>query len=232
MRGYLGVTGGIIGLGCLLAVLAGTAGGASNSKRVVFLVTLEATVTKDWNTVTEATVDGCPRSTRATGHWAVTLRSARPTRVVVTVAAKRVYYSPTLLRSVSGELVRTGSQTIRTLDPCPNRTIRAGCARARRSVSGGRFRFYRSAQNEIAFRPTVLPQAQTSCRAESAIVRAIRPGLQRAQGAVAEEAFADSRVQGQTATGSSEVTTELDAAESGRVLERVRWALTFKRSRN
>jgi hypothetical protein len=196
---------------------------------VVFRVTLDATVTKDWNTVTEATVEGCPRSTRSIGRWAIKLRSARPTRVFVTVTAKRVYYSPTLLRLVSGELVQTGSRTIRTLDPCPNRTVRAACPRVRQSVSGGRFRFFRSAKDEIAFRPARLPVAQTGCRAESATVRAIRPGLQAAQGAIAEQALADPRVKGQTAMGSSEVTTDLDAAEVGRVIERVRWALTFKR---
>jgi hypothetical protein len=62
-------------------------------------------------------------------------------------------------------------------------------------------------------------------------VRALRPGLQAAQGELSEAALANPRIPNQTAFGSVEVTTDLDGEETGTVVERVRWELTFTRKR-
>jgi hypothetical protein len=59
LRRHLRLTGGVV-LAGLLAFVAGAADGASQAKRVAFRVTLETTVTKEWNAVTETTVNGCP----------------------------------------------------------------------------------------------------------------------------------------------------------------------------
>jgi hypothetical protein len=60
-------------------------------------------------------------------------------------------------------------------------------------------------------------------------VRALRLGLQQAQGELSEAALANPRIRSQTASGSAEVETDLDAEEVGRVVERVSWRLTFTR---
>jgi hypothetical protein len=88
-------------------------------------------------------------------------------------------------------------------------------------------RFFRSRRNEITFRPATLPRAGTACPGESAAVRAFRPGLRDAAGQISEGALA--RGAAQTAFASASATTDLEGAETGRVVEGVRWTLTFKR---
>jgi hypothetical protein len=181
MRGYVRVTCGF-GLACLLAFLAGTAAGASAPKRASFRVTLDATVTKDWNTLTESSENGCPTSRRSIGHRTVRLRSAKPSTVVVTFGAGRVSYSPAVVGFLSTEVKQSGSKTTRVQVPCRSSTVHATCRGTRRAVAGGRVRFFRSAHDELSFHPTRLPEIATTCLSESAAVRAIRPGLQGAPG--------------------------------------------------
>jgi hypothetical protein len=58
-------------------------------------------------------------------------------------------------------------------------------------------------------------------------VRSIRPGLRDAEGRISEVALAGGA--GQTAFASSEVATDLEGAETGQVVERAHWSLTFAR---
>lgn len=229
-RGYLGVTGGAA-LICLLAFVAGAAHGASQAKRVAFRVTLKATVVKDWNTVIEATQDGCLTRTHSVGRRTVRLRSARPTTIFVTFGKGRVSYSPKIVRFVRIELAQNGNRTAKILAPCEPRTTHVLCAPKRRALSGPRFAFFRSARNEISFRPARLPELPSACPGESASVRSIRPSLRDAQGELSEAVLANPRIQTQTAFATAEVTTDLEGQESGRVIERVSWELTFTRKR-
>ena len=98
-------------------------------------------------------------------------------------------------------------------------------------MSGASFRFFRSARDELSFRAARLPELSNGCPPESSEVRGIHPGLEEAQGGLSEAALANSRIPNQTATGSAEVTTDLEDQETGRVVERVRWELTFTRRR-
>lgn len=218
---------GVVGL---LAVLAATAAAASQPKRALFRVTVKATVTKSWNTVTQTTLDGCPAARRSVGRRTITLRSARPTPVVVTSGTNRVFYSPPGVRFVTVRVAHTGSRTTQILAPCASRTIRSVCAPLRRSVSDWKTGFFRSGRNEVSFRPKRLPSITSACPGESVDVREIEPGLEEAEGEVSERAFFNPRIGGQAAHGSVEVTTDLEGAEEeGRVVERVNWALTFTR---
>jgi hypothetical protein len=224
MRGYFSVTCGF-GLVCLLAFLAGTAVGAAEPKRESFRVTFEGRVAKDWDTVKETTENGCPTSRRSVGHRTVSFRSARPSTVMVTFENGRVSYSPAVVRFLTMEIKQSGSRTTRVEMPCRAGNVHVACRRMRRVVAGARVRFFRKARDELAFYPSRLPQIATTCPSESATVRAIRPGLQQALGGISEAALASRRAQ--TGLGSSEVTTDLDGAEKGQVVERVHWALTF-----
>jgi hypothetical protein len=230
MRRYFSVTGGTV-LAGLLAFLAGTADGASQPKRVAFRVTLNATVTKDWNSVIDSIENGCPISQRSVGRRIVRLRSARPTTVLVTLGNGRVSYSPAVVRYVRAELSLSGSRTTTVQAPCNPRTTHTRCTHLRRAVGGWRFGFFRSARNEISFRSARLPAFSMACPRESSGVRGIRPGLQDAQGELSEPALMNPRTPTQTAIGTSEVEADLEGAEAGRVVERVRWELTFTRKR-
>jgi hypothetical protein len=231
MRGQLKLSAGIVLVG-LLAFVAGTAHGAAQPTRVAFHVTLKATVAKNWNAVTESTVNGCPTSLRSVGRRVVTLQSKRPTTVLVTFRNKRmVSFAPAAVRFLAGDVVQTGSKTTTVMAPCTPSTTRSNCARRHRAVRGLRFGFFRSARNEISFRRAPLPGFAAGCPPELPQVRAIQSGLEEADGEISEEALADPRVRTQTATGSAEVETDLEDEAKGRVVERVSWKLTFTRKR-
>jgi hypothetical protein len=218
-------------IACLLAFAAGTADGASGANRASFSVTLQGTVTKEWNTTAQATEDGCPVSIHSVGRRVAKLRSARPTTVVATFADGRVSYSPALVRHVVVDATQSGTQTTRVQTPCRKRSVNTRCRRAHRAVGGGTFRFFRSARDEISFHNVRLVGTRSSCPRESSRVRAIMPGLRAARGELSEVALMNPRSPSQTALASAEAETILDGAETGRVLERMSWQLTFTRKR-
>jgi hypothetical protein len=79
MKALLGITCGTV-LVCGFAVVQAS---ARETKRAVLQVTVRATVSKNWNAVTETMQGDCPASVHSTGRRKVVLRSARLTRVVV-----------------------------------------------------------------------------------------------------------------------------------------------------
>jgi len=213
----------------LLAALGASARDATSSRRSVLKVTLHATVTKKWNTVTHTTLSGCDVSIHSVGTRKVTLRSKRPTKVAVASGSGRVSYKPAAVRYVTAEVSGSGDQTTKYEPPCQQPAEHVDCPRVNKVVSGAILRFFRSKRNEISFRPSLLPDVGGSCPFQSATVRGIRPGLHQAQGELAEAALTNPRVPGQTAIASADVDSELDGDEEGTVTERVRWTLTFAR---
>src|SRR5262245_54937357 len=211
------------GLAPGIAALAGAAD-AARPTRAVFDVTIRATVTKDWNAAVESMEDGCNVVRRSVGHRTVTLRSSRPTRIVVTLRSGKASFSPSAVRFVTAKVVQSGENSTRK-EPCGSGTVRERCRTVTRRAEGRSFRFFRSTRNTISFRPATLPGARTSCPNESPAVREVRPALRDAGGQMAEAALA--RGIGQTAFASSVVTTDLEGAETGQVVERVHWSLTF-----
>jgi hypothetical protein len=212
---------------CLLSVGGVSAREGAQAKRALLQVTLQATVTKSWNTLTETRSGGCDVSIHSVGSRKIVLRSARPTRVVVTSGGGRVSYRPAAVRLVRAEVTASGSQTTKFGAPCTNPTERVVCRRSRRVVKGMTFRFVRSRRNEISFRQVRLPTVSSSCPRQSAQVLAIRPGLHQAQGELSERALTNPRVPGQTALASADIDTDFDGDETGNASERVRWSLTF-----
>jgi len=215
-----------IGLVCAIAILAGSAD-AARPTSATFAVTLQATVTKDWNTTVESTENGCTVVRRSIGHRTVTLRSSRPTMVVVRRRSGKLSFSPSAVRFVIARVTQSGENRTRKGQPCGSGTERVRCRPGMRRVSQGAMRFFRSRRNELTFRPTTLPRAGTACPRESAPVRAIGPVLRDAVGEIAEVELAGGAAQ--TAFASTDATTDLEGAETGRVVERVRWSMTFAR---
>ena len=214
---------------CLLAALGAAARDAVPAKRAVVKVSLRATVTKSWNTVTHTTLNGCEVSIHSIGVRKVVVRSKRPTRVVVTAGSGRLSYAPSAVRFVSVEASGSGQQTTKYEPPCTQPTAHVNCRRVRNVLSGAPLRFFRSRRNEISFRPARLPEVPASCPRQSSAVRSIRPGLHQAEAELSEAALTNPRVPEQTAFASSDVDSDLDGDEEGRVTERVRWSLTLAR---
>jgi hypothetical protein len=215
-----------VALVCVIAILAGSAD-AARPTGATFAVTLRATVTKDWNAAVESNEGGCTVVRRSIGHRTITLRSSRPTLVVASLRSGKVSFSPSVVRFVSVKVTQSGENSTRKEPPCGSGTIREPCRSASRKVGGRPFRFFRSGRNTISFRRATLPGAGTRCPNESAAVGSIRPGLRDAEGRIAEAALAGGA--GQSAFASSVVATDLEGAETGQVVERVHWSMTFAR---
>ena len=213
----------------LLAALAAPARDAASTQRAVLKVTLRASVTKSWNTVTHTTLDGCDVSIRSIGVRKATLRSRRPTKVVVTSRGHRVTYVPATVGLVTVDVTGSGEQTTTYEPPCGQQPEHVACARVHRRVSGTAFRFFRSKRNEISFPRVRLPGVSGSCPRQSATLRAIVPGLHQAEGRLSEAELTNPRVAGQTAIAEALIESDLDGDEEGRATERVRWTLTFAR---
>ena len=158
----------------VFGALTAPARDAAPVRRAVLKVTLGASVTKRWNTVTHTTLNGCDVSIQSIGVRKATLRSRRPTKIVVTSRARRVSYAPAAVELVTVDVTGSGEQTTTYEPPCQQPAEHIACARTRRHVSGAAFRFFRSKRNEISFRRARLPAGSGSCPRQSTTVRASR----------------------------------------------------------
>lgn len=203
-----------------------------DASRARFNVTLTAQVTKNWDYVTSRVDGECTVTTRVVGSRIVSLRSSRPTIVTATSSAGRIRFSPAVVRSVTARASQGGSVTTteRGLG-CVRRTY-ANCVKPRRTLANQTLAFFRSRRNEISFRRTrdFASGFSTSCPPEAPEVRVERPGLHQAQGELSEQDLFNRGIRFQTATGSSEETSELSGDPDGKVIARASWSLTFRRA--
>jgi hypothetical protein len=223
-----------------LAIVGGLTGvtaafSQAEAQRSVFRVTLTAQMTKTWNYVATQEQGECVTTNRVNGSRTVTLRSARPTLVTVTFANGRAKYSPGLVRSLGGRVTQSGGVT--TVEGggqgCRRSSKSANCARPRRGLGNQVVRFFRSGRNEISFARTkdFAASLPSACPPQTADVRAERPRLHLAEGEISEQDLRNAGVGSQTASGSAEETTDFEGDETGKVVVRVSWQLTFKRVR-
>jgi len=214
-------------LACAQTVEAG-----SDASPARFKVTLTAQVTKSWDYVTTRAEGECTVTTHVVGSRVVTLRSSRPTIVSATSSAGRVRFSPAVVRSVTARGTQGGSVTTTERGLGCGRRTHSVCAKPRRTLANQTLAFFRSGRNEISFRRTrdFASGFSTTCPPEDLAVRVERPGLHQAQGELSEEDLFNRGVRFQTATGSSEETSELSGDPDGKVIARARWSLTFRRA--
>jgi hypothetical protein len=213
-------------LACAQAVEAGP--DASSAR---FNVTLTAKVTKSWDYVTTRLEGECTVTTHVVGSRVVTLSSARPTIVTATSSAGRVRFSPAVVRSVTARATQGGSVTTTERGLGCGRRTHSNCAKPRRTLANQTLAFFRSGRNEISFRRTrdFGSGFPTNCPLEAQEVRVERPGLHQAQGELSEKDLFNRGIRFQTATGSSEETSELSGNPDGKVIARASWSLTFRR---
>lgn len=213
-------------LACAQAVKAGPDASAAR-----FNVTLTAQVTKSWDYVTTSVEGECTVTTHVVGSRVVTLRSSRPTIVSANSSAGRVRFSPAVVRSVTARATQGGSVTRTERGLGCGRRVHSNCAKPRRTLANQTLAFFRSRRDEISFRRTrdFASGFSASCPLEAREVRVERPGLHQAQGELSEQDLFNTGVRFQTATGSSEETSELSGDPDGKVIARVNWSLTFRR---
>ena len=196
-----------------------------------FNVTLTGQVTKSWDYVTTRVEGECTVATHVVGNRVVTLRSSRPTIVSATSRAGRVRFSPAVVRSVTARTTQGGSVTTTERGPGCGRRTHTTCPKRRRTLANQTLAFFRSGRNEISFRRArdFGSGLSTSCPLEASEVRVERPGLHQAQGEVSEQDLFNKGIRFQTATGSSEETSQLSGNPDGKVVARASWSLTFRR---
>jgi len=213
-------------LACAQAVEAGP-----DASPARFNVTLTGQVTKSWDYVTTRVEGECTVATHVVGNRVVTLRSSRPTIVSATSRAGRVRFSPAVVRSVTARTTQGGSVTTTERGPGCGRRTHTTCPKRRRTLANQTLAFFRSGRNEISFRRArdFGSGLSTSCPLEASEVRVERPGLHQAQGEVSEQDLFNKGIRFQTATGSSEETSQLSGNPDGKVVARASWSLTFRR---
>jgi hypothetical protein len=214
---------------CSLA-LASSVDARSAPQQATFRVTLSAQITKTWDYVTSRQEGACTVSTRVRGSRRATLMSVRPTLVKATASAGQIRFSPALVRSVRTRIIQGGSVREDALGPGCGGAVQRDCARTQRTLEQT-LRFFRSRPREISFRRSPEYTIATTCPPEATVVRAERPGLHEAQGRLSERDLFARRIRSQTVSGEFEEETEISGDVDGRVVERVRWNLTFVRLR-
>jgi hypothetical protein len=218
------------------AFLAWGAAGAATTERAVFRVSLTGTLTKDWTAA--RTVEGeCTEVTTHTGHWRMTLKSRRRSRLVFTAPSgrrRRLTISPAVIRAIAGNATQSGAVRVVVRGPgCENSIQQRTCARRRAAfrnatvrlttLRAGRARFARL-QGVSAAR-----SFRGSCPEQPADIRALRTDL-----GLADAPLAGSDVFGRDVprffiSGNTTQETTIEGEDDGRVTERVRWTLTFTR---
>jgi hypothetical protein len=219
---------------CVVTLALGAAG-AATAKRAVFSVTFTATLTKDW-TLTETADDDCAATTRFAGQWRLQLASRRAARVVATAPpgrGQRVRFSGAEIRALFGTARQTGSTTTGRSVRCGEEGVQRDCTREQRAVRNARARFGSPRAGILRFHPLQgaagVRSLTASCGNEPRDVRAIRTDLTLADGPLsAADVFARD-VPRFFVSGNTEQVTTIEGDIEGRVTERVRWTLTFRR---
>jgi hypothetical protein len=223
--GLLAVT-----VACSLAVAA-SGFAQAEPQRAVFAVTLTAKLAKTWNYVSSREVNDCLVQQRVSGSRAVTLRSARPTRVTVSYANGRARYASPVVRVLAGRASQSGTVTTIEGGPpgCSPRTRRTTCPRSRRAFANGSVRFLRGGKDKVAFARTRDFAAGLSpgCPPQAQQVRSEAASLHLAVGEISERELFGRRTQ--TGFASVEETTDFEGVATGKVVVKVNWQMTFRR---
>jgi hypothetical protein len=220
---------------CVLLLAWGTAG-AATPQRASFRVTLTATLTKDW-TATRTESAECDEVTTNTGQWRLTLATRRASRMVIARSSARgrpLRISPAVVGSIDGTATQAGSIRVEVRGPrCTRSVNRTDCARQRRSLRGATVRLTSPAQGVARF--TRLQRASTartfrgSCPQTPADITSIRTDLSLADAPLSTADVFDPNVPRFFISGNTEQVTTIEGEYDGRVVERVRWKLTFTR---
>lgn len=220
---------------CVLLLGWGTAG-AATPQRAAFRVTLTATLTKDW-TATRTVSAECEEVTTNAGQWKLTLATRRPSRLVILGPSARgrpLRISPAVVGSIAGTATQAGSIRLETSGPrCTRSVKRTDCDRQRRSFRGATARLTSPSRGTARFTRLQGASAARSfrgnCPAEPADISAIRTDLSLADAPLSAADAFDRNVPRFFISGNTEQETTIEGDYDGRIIEHVRWKLTFTR---
>lgn len=220
---------------CVL-LLGWGAAGAATPKQAAFRVTLTATLTKDW-TATRTVSAECEEVTTNAGQWKLTLATRRPSRIVIagpSARARPLRISPAVVGSIAGTATQTGSIRVETSGPrCTRSVKRTDCNRQRRSFRGATARLTSPARGVARFARLQGASSARSfrgnCPETPAEISSIRTDLSLADAPLSSADAFDRNVPRFFISGNTEQVTTIEGEYDGRVVERVRWKLTFTR---
>lgn len=196
---------------------------------------LTGTLTKDWTV--KRTVSGeCDEVTTTTGRWKLTVATRRPTRIVTIRPApgRPLRISPGLVRSIAGSASQTGAVRIVTQGPrCERSVRRSNCPTQRRSFREATARLMSPVRGMARFAPlqgaSAVRSFRGNCPEEPADIRSIRTNLDLADAPLSVADVFDRNVPRFFIGGDSVLETTIEEEYDGKVIERVRWTLTFRR---
>jgi hypothetical protein len=211
------------------------AAGAATPQRAAFDVKLTGTLTKDWTV--RRTVEGeCAEVTTHAGQWRMTLGTRRRSRITFTSRGRgrRLGISPSLVRAIAGSATRSGSVLVTSEGPgctapprlvrcTPRRVVFRGATVRLTTPRVGRARFatLRGVSAARSFR--------TACPDEPAEIRALRTDLRLAGAPLSAADVFSRNVPRFFIRGNTSQETTIEGEYDGKVIERVRWTLTFTR---
>jgi hypothetical protein len=221
-------------VGLAVAATALQAAAAARTSSGQFLVTLHATLTKQWTYATSTKAAGCTSLVAGSGMRTISLRSSDASVIIGSWPGgrARASFSQTI-RSLTGSITQSGTKTTRTTGaaPCSQETHRLQCARITRSLQNRSVQVVSRHVHRLGFRRIqglVPSDFFGSCPGEPSAVRAIAGGIELADSTYSERDLFDPKTAAVTQQGSADVTSNF-LNGTGTVLERVRWTLILRR---
>jgi hypothetical protein len=222
-------------LTALVALIGLQAGVAATSRAssIRFLVTVRATVTKQWTYTTTKAAEGCASKIKGSGARTVALRSSDVSVVRGTWPGgnRRARFTGSV--RIAGTIKQAGAKTTTTTGDagCSKGTHRVTCARVTRSFRNKAVQLVSRRVHRLGFRRIaglVPDDFFTSCPGEPSGVRALAGGIELAGARYSERDLFDRNTAGVTLQGSADITTKL-LKSPGSVVQHVRWTLSLRR---
>jgi hypothetical protein len=218
-----------------VAVLAAQAAGARQTSSAQFLVSLRATVTKQWTyTATRRPSSDCRERIAGRGERTVSLRSRDVSVVIARWAGgrARVKFAGNV-GSLGATVVQRGTKTTRSSGgaECTQGTDRRSCPALSRRVVDLHGRLVSGRLHKLSFgriRGVVPPIFFNDCPGEPVAVRSVSAGLGLADASFSERDLFDRNVGGLTLQGTADADTTL-LNGSASIVQRVHWTLTLRR---
>ena len=218
----------------LFMLAVGTAHAAQRDE-ARFNVTLTATLTKEWKFTRVEEEAGCTRTTRGSGRWQTTLATRRAATVrAISQTGGRVRFSGAVLRALTGKASQVGSFTTQaTGEPSCERVARSvRCPREGRGFRGASASFASPRSRVLQFgrlRGADSIRFRSNCLDVPLDIRNLKTDLTLAPGPLDARDVFSRNVPRWFVTGDTEQVTTIEGDVTGRVTERVRWTLNFRR---
>jgi hypothetical protein len=220
-------------IGLVAAVTALQAAAAAETSTVRLLVTVRASVTKQWTYTRVTRSDGCTSTVKGGGTRAIAIRSSDASIMTASwprTSARVTFSAP--VRLLAGTVNQSGTKTTRIGGSgCDTGTHKITCLRVRRSFRNQTVQLVSRRAHRLGFRRMtglVSDAFFNRCPGEPSAVRALSGGIELADATFSERDLFDRTTAGVTLQGSADVTTKL-LKSPGNVIQRVRWTLTLRR---